>query len=128
MEIDYKEVFDAFNRYLDESFQEMNYGERDGRGYLKFFFKDQFLRRKVAVAYYLSDSVSEERFLKLCDELDNYLYDDYKDMYEEGSCIVGIPLEKFIYELQRITGKHPETVHHWCHLRVTPASEEETGE
>lgn len=124
MEIDYKKVFDAFNRYLDESFKEMNYGESNGHDYLEFFFKNQFLRREVAAAYYLSDSVSEERFLALCDELDNILYDDYMDMYESGSIIVGIPLQHYIEKLQDITGKHPGTVHKWLHLGVTAEKED----
>ena len=124
MEIDYKKVFGAFNKYLDESFNEMNYAERNGHDYLEIFFKNQFLRREVAAAYYLSDSVSEERFLKLCDELDNILYDDYKDMYERDSIIVGIPLQHYIEKLQHITGKHPGTVHKWLYLKVTAGKEE----
>ncbi len=121
MEIDYKEVFRAFNKYLEEWAREMDYRERINRGKPYLLSRSEYNRMKDIQGYYLG-SVSEERFLSACDDLDGDLYDDYADMYEPNNTIYGIPLEHYVYELQKITGKHPKTVHHWCYLRVTPAS------
>jgi hypothetical protein len=126
MEIDYKQVFEAFQKYLDEECNEIersNIYYESGKSYSPYTDS----RRKFFEAYYLRDSVSEEDFLKVCSALDNDLYDDYKDMFEPGFYYIGIPLEHYVYELQRITGKHPSKVKKWIHLKVEPKQEEENG-
>lgn len=102
MKIDYKRVFEALRKYLEEQGNEF-----DKRDYL----------REIIEGYYLG-TVSEERFLKACDDLDNDLWDDYKDMYEPNCKYYGIPLEHYVYALQEITGKRPKTVHRWNHLQI----------
>ncbi len=134
MAIDYEKVFKAFQRYIDRTFYEMMRsdtlrmeiegcyakGDRTSRDFMEKIDG----RRKTVEGYYLSGTVSEERFLALCSDVDNDLYDDYKDMYEPEHVLWGIPLEEYILDLQRITGKRPSTVRKWYHLRVLALSDE----
>ncbi len=106
MNIDYRKVLKALGEYVSY----LDYP------WYRFEALDS-LRQEVE-GYYLRGDVTEERFLSICDSLDNELYDDYKDMYEPGSIIRGIPLEHYIYALESITGKRPEKTRHWTHLKV----------
>ena len=114
MEVDYRKAFDALNRYIDE----MDNANPRKRGNYVDYLLD------TVNGYYLSDSVSEEKFLDVCDYVDNELYDDYKDMYSEGAVIYAIPLEHYIYALQEATGKRPERTRRWIHLDVKAAGDE----
>lgn len=112
MDIDYRQVLKALEKYV-------SYADSP------FYRIDRLdAMRPVVEGYYLSGNVSEERFLDICDSLDSYLWDDYKDMYEEDSTIWGTPLEHYIYELQRITGKRPLNIRRWIHLKVEAAPQE----
>ena len=132
MRVDYEKVFRAFQKYIDRTFCEMLQSDtlrKELEGYYSkedrtaaAFMENIDARRKIVEGYYLSGSVTEERFLDVCCDIDNDLYDDYKDMYEQGHVLWGIPLEKYILDLQRITGKRPVAVRRWCHLRVLSKS------
>ena len=115
MDIDYREVFEALRVYIDETLREMERRHSSSSN-------DSW--RGFAEGYYLYGTVSEERFLDFCDNLDGELYDDYKEMYESGSSYWGIPLEKYVYSLQKITEKRPEKIRHWNHLRVEEKKKE----
>ena len=133
MTVDYEKVFKAFQKYIDRTFYEMLRSDtlrKETEGYYSkgdrtaaTFMENIDARRKIVEGYYLSGSVTEERFLAVCSDIDNDLYDDYKDMYEPGHVLWGIPLEKYILDLQRITSKRPTAVRSWCHLRVLAKSD-----
>lgn len=62
--------------------------------------------------------LSKERFLDFRDRQSGELYDDLREIYEPKSSCRGIPLEKYVYALQKITGKRPQSVRHWNYLKV----------
>ena len=65
--------------------------------------------KKLIEGYYMDGTVSEERFLEYCEEVDAELYDDYKDMYESEPWYFEI--QGYIEDMQRITGKIPRSRH-----------------
>ncbi len=134
MTIDYRKLFEAFQRYIDRTFDEMRRSDTLRKEIEGYYFMDRNagatkfmnhidIRRKIAEGYYLYDTVSEENFLALCSDIDNDLWDDYKDMYEPNHVCWAVPLEKYIYALQGITGKRPSAVRHWNHLEVLSSSD-----
>ncbi len=134
MTIDYRKLFEAFQRYIDRTFDEMRRSDTLRKEIEGYYFMDRNagstkfmnhidIRRKIAEGYYLYDTVSEENFLALCSDIDNDLWDDYKDMYEPNHVCWAVPLEKYIYALQGITGKRPSSVRHWNHLEVLSSSD-----
>ena len=73
--------------------------------------------RKIIEGYFLSGTVSEDRFLEVCDDMDDNLYDDYKDLYEDEPWFIN--LQHYTEELQRITGKKPSKRNRkWLHLKI----------
>ncbi len=134
MTIDYRKLFEAFQRYIDRTFDEMRRSDTLRKEIEGYYFMDRNagstkfmnhidIRRKIAEGYYLYDTVSGENFLALCSDIDNDLWDDYKDMYEPNHVFWAVPLEKYIYALQGITGKRPSSVRHWNHLEVLSSSD-----
>lgn len=138
MTIDYRKLFEAFQRYIDRTLDEMRRCDilrEEIEGYrfvgryagAEAFMNGIDLRRKICEGYYLYNTVSEENFLALCSDIDNDLWDDYKEMYEPNHVYWAVPLEKYIYALQGITGKRPSAVRHWNHLEVLSASDPAPG-
>ncbi len=73
--------------------------------------------REIVEGYFISGETSEEDFLQICDEIDNNLYDDYKDLYEEEPWF--IDLRNYTENLQRLTGKKPcRRNREWMYLKI----------